>query len=120
MPGGPKRKEREINDYGIQVNKYGHSNMSKFIKDFRSQVTCLPGPVKNNYFKETGKLLNEKSYEKSDIFFFKKNENNFQNQSEKKKKIFIRNTQSSENDVYQRKSIRPEHAKNFIESQIFN
>jgi len=94
--------------------------MTKFMRDFKSQVSCLPGPVKNDHVKETGKLLNEKSYEKSDIFHLKKTNNNFQPQSEGKKKHFNKNIQSNEYDVNPKISAKPGHIKNFFGSQIFN
>jgi len=94
--------------------------MSKYIKDFKSQVTCLPGPVKNNDTKETGKLMSEKRFEKSDIFFSKKSGSVIPENTQKQKTIHKKNIQSNEMDIIcRKKSSRPENIKNIFESQIF-
>lgn len=100
------------------MNVYNHSNVSKFIRDFKSQVMCLPGPVKNSEVKETGKLMSEKRQEKTDIFFSKKTENI----PEKKTFKFLnvkKNMESREVEVVRRRSSRPDNIKNEFESQIF-
>ena len=90
--------------------------MAKYNKDFRSQVTCLPGPVKNNDTKELGKLNSEKRQERTDIFFHKKTSAYL---PEPKMKLVKKNIPSNEINAPRRKSSRPEHILNPFDSQIF-
>lgn len=101
------------------MNNYNHANVSKLIKDFKSQVECLPGPVKNNDVKETGKLMSEKRKEKSDIFFSRKSDTALPTEKTRKFVFTRKNKQSNEVEISKRKSARPEHIKNVFESQIF-
>ena len=89
--------------------------MSKYIKDFKSQVTCLPGPVKNNDSKEIGKLMSDQRMIKTDIFFHKKSGDFVP----EKKKFVKKNIGSNEVYVVHGKSTNSLASRNRNESQIF-
>ena len=117
LPGGPKRLGREIQDDDIKMNNYNHSKASKLIKDFKSNVACLPGPVKNNDSVEKGKLMSDKRLEKSDIFFSMKSNNILPPQP--KQGGNKTNIGSERKEEVRGKSARPDNIKNPYESSIF-
>lgn len=94
--------------------------MSKYIRDFKSQVTCLPGPAKHENTRETGRLGREKKQEPSDIFFLKKS-SSIVGEMPQNKKIVRKNIESNEAENLERKkkTVKPVHIRNVFESQIF-
>lgn len=98
-------------------------------------MTCLPCPVKNTNFKEGGKLtfhdkfqnsskeivergkfVDQKKFEKSDIFFSKSNSIG----PKIRERAYKANQESdrTEKENVRRRSTRPEFIKNPFESQI--
>lgn len=103
----------------MKKKNYNFSNISKYNKDHKSQVSCLPGPMKNSEVKTTGKLNSVERQARTDIFFSKKVSNFVLEKSEKKPKVVKKNIPSDEKEVFRRKSARPDHIRNPFESQIF-
>lgn len=119
LPGGIKRVEKEIkDDENNGFRKLNHANCSKLIKDFKSNIDCLPGKMINGAENQKLRCTSALKYTTNDIFN-KKTKNNL---VEKKSSIRIRSnlepSQKVKKFVENTKSKRPENIKNAFKSQI--
>jgi len=119
LPGGIKRNVKEIkDDEKSGIKKLNHSNYSKLIKDFKSNIECLPGKMVHGKDYEKNRVCSAKRFETNDIF----NKNNNESKVQKKISMRIRNNLEPslkvKKFVEQTKCRRPEGIKNAFESQI--
>lgn len=69
MPGGVKRSQTDINDDKKPViPKTNQSFSSKMVRDFNSNISCLPGNMINLEPAQKQRLVSARKYETNDIF----------------------------------------------------
>lgn len=69
LPGGVKRSQNDINDDNkpiIQKSKEAFN--AKLVRDFNSNISCLPGNMINTEPSQRSRLISARRYETSDIF----------------------------------------------------
>ena len=121
LPGGVKRTNKLINDdNSANPSKHTESYQKKIIRDYNSNICCLPGSTMNEVVQKP--LIKNRKFLTSDIFnsnqdnsynYFKvsnkkiENVNKFLGQSNDEKKL-----------IQHPKAHRPNYVKNAFVSQI--
>lgn len=69
LPGGVKRSLNDINDdKKPMIPKTNQSFSSKVVRDFNSNISCLPGNMINTEPSQRQRLISARRYESNDIF----------------------------------------------------
>jgi len=69
LPGGVKRGQNDISDDKRPViQKTSQSFSSKVVRDFNSNISCLPGNMINTEPTQKHRLVSARKYETNDIF----------------------------------------------------
>lgn len=123
LPGGVKRTHTEINDNAKEAKiKVHHSYNTKVIRDYNSNISCLPGSRINN-LPERPVTHNIRRYQSSDIFNIGTPSSTNYNSFNKKANTYAKNNifAQSNNEkklVPHPKSHRPDNIRNVFVSQI--
>ncbi len=143
MPGGVKRSQADINDDKKPViPKTNQSFSSKMVRDFNSNIACLPGNMLNTEPTQKHRLVSARKYENNDIFNRQPiapgngsgpgssnyaNQNNFNsfkisnaknNSSNAVHRAVFEESKNEKKLIEYTKSKRPEYIKNPFTSQI--
>jgi hypothetical protein len=124
LPGGVKRSHCEINDDSkFASGKVNQSYSTKLHRDYKSNISCLPGSMINGY-NERQKHVNIKKYQTNDIFNTNSNTytnyNTFKVSNRKPESSFrvFGQSQDEKKLIPNPKAHRPENIKNPFISQI--
>lgn len=129
MPGGVKRDFNDISDDHKYINRSGNRSFcAKVFKDYKSNISCLPGALINDEKKEKTRLVLQKKFENNQIFNL--NDNNTNNNSftyggtlkKPENSLDIFGTTHNEKDIFEnsKKCKRPDGIRNLFKSQIGN
>jgi hypothetical protein len=142
LPGGVKRSQNDINDDKKPIiPRTNQSFSSKVIRDFNSNISCLPGKMINTEPSQKQRLISSRRYECNDIFnrqpvaqgnnnnsgcSYYVNQNNFnsfkvsnsKNMSNAGNKSVFEESKNEKKLIEYTKSKRPEYIKNPFASQI--
>ncbi len=117
LPGGVKRQYEEIRDDNKPIIvKTNHAANIKFVKDYGSNVSCLPGTQVNKLKEE--RLISARKYQKSDIFNTETDYSTYRNETKRRD---LRSFVPSNNEkklIPDKLGQKPITVRNVFQSQI--
>ncbi len=129
LPGCVKRASDDILDDKKYINRSSNKSFcAKVVRDYKSNVACLPGKLIHEEAMEKSRLVLAKKFENNNIFNFEESKSNnnyntvYQGKSLRKSSSILNvfDTTNNEKELFDKnkKSRRPSGMRNMFESQI--